>query len=208
MKTMANCKAYPHTSFCQQDWCDSNKGDWCDRHPCYFEKREGNTTSRFIDLPFSEKMISTAMVRADQLGKLNNSILNGAGNFIGMLGEICVCKYYNADVEVKNFYNHDCIINGKKVEVKSKKRTVMPRKNYYADVTMTSDFQRPDLFLFVSIMMQLEKVKSVFLCGQISYSDFQKKHTFYKKGDVENGFTVTADKKSMAYGDLDECQLN
>ena len=77
----------------------------------------------------SFKVTQEAVVRAvkmgEVIGKLRNSIRKGAGNWIGCLGEIIVSD--RIEGEIVGTYNHDILKNDKKIEVKSKERSVSLR---------------------------------------------------------------------------------
>lgn len=43
--------------------------------------------SKIIPVPISDKMVSEAKEKAEEMGKLNNSIRSGEGNIVGFLGK-------------------------------------------------------------------------------------------------------------------------
>jgi hypothetical protein len=55
-----------------------------------------------ISLPFSQEMIDSAKLKANSLGSINNSILRGAGNIAGYLGEEALAAYIDADIVSNN----------------------------------------------------------------------------------------------------------
>ena len=55
-----------------------------------------------ISLPFSQEMIDSAKLKAKSLGSINNSILRGAGNIAGYLGEEALAAYIDADIVSNN----------------------------------------------------------------------------------------------------------
>ena len=48
-------------------------------------------------VPYTTEMVQQARKEAIELGALNNSILKGAGNVAGFLGEIALASFLNAD---------------------------------------------------------------------------------------------------------------
>jgi hypothetical protein len=73
-----------------------------------------------------------AKEEAKKIGVLNNSILEGKGNAHGILGEIIVADYINADRA--NTYDYDLVRNGRTVDVKTKQCTSKPDPSYYCSV--------------------------------------------------------------------------
>ena len=102
-------------------------------------------------IPHTDGMVKRAFDRASQLGHLNNSILKGRGNAAGYMGEEAVAAYMGADIVSDDQYGYDIVRYGKKIEVKTKRRTVPPMKTYDVSVAATSRHQRPDLYVFVSL---------------------------------------------------------
>jgi hypothetical protein len=88
-----------------------------------------------ISLTFDNYMLERAKEKAVSLGSLNNSILQGAGNLAGYLGEEALASHTGAEIVSNNRgldkYNHDLLMpTGQRVEVKTKRRTVAPRDYY------------------------------------------------------------------------------
>ena len=84
-----------------------------------------------ISPPFSANMIERAKSKAVSLGSINNSILKGAGNLAGYLGEEALALHIKANIVSNNRgldkYNHDLLLqDGYRIEVKTKRRTVAP----------------------------------------------------------------------------------
>lgn len=109
-----------------------------------------------ISLPFSQEMIDSAKLKAKSLGSINNSILRGAGNIAGYLGEEALAAYIDADIVSNNRgldkYNHDLLLeDGHRIEVKTKRRTVAPKPHYDVSVAKTSKHQQPDIYAFISL---------------------------------------------------------
>jgi len=98
--------------------------------------------SNIIEAPFTEEMVDSAKEKAKSLGKIKNSILKGKGNFAGYLGEEIVASYIKADIissdKGEEKYNHDLVLDGRTIEVKTKRRTVPPKDFYDASVAHTS----------------------------------------------------------------------
>ena len=162
-----------------------------------------------MEVPFTEEMVKRARAKAKNLGKINNSILKGKGNFAGYLGEEIVANYIKAEIisnsEGEEKYNHDLIKEEKKIEVKSKRRTVPPREYYDASVAETSAHQKPDIYIFTSIQFKKNEPIRAWICGQKDAKEYFAQATFYKKGDIDpsNGWEVSTDCHNLSYKDLD-----
>ena len=170
-----------------------------------------NSTERsnIVEAPFTEEMVKSARNKAKNLGKINNSILKGKGNFAGYLGEEIVASYIQAEIisndEGEEKYNHDLTRGGKKIEVKSKRRTVPPRDYYDASVAETSAHQKPDIYIFTSIQFKGSEPIKAWICGQKDAREYFAEANFYAKGDIDpsNGWKVSTDCHNLPYKDLD-----
>lgn len=100
-------------------------------------------------------MILRAKEKADKLKSLRNSITHGVGNFAGYLGEETLSFFLDAEIiscdDGEEKYNHDLLFEGKKIEVKTQRRTVAPLMNYDVNLDSNSKHQNPDIYAFVSI---------------------------------------------------------
>lgn len=161
-------------------------------------------------IEFTKDMLVSAKIRADSLGVLNNSITNGRGNLAGFIGEEAIAGYLGASIV--GTFNHDIILkNGESLEVKTKRRSVVPAPYFEGSIAEKSTHQKPDIYAFMSTYGKLVngtrdkycKLYSVWLCGFISYGDFFDKAVFYKKGTkFSNGFTSKADMYNLPYSKL------
>lgn len=88
-------------------------------------------------------------------------------------------------------YDYDMIIDGHKVDVKSKRTTVVPQPHYFCTVFDYNTTQQCDRYYFVRV---LEDMTSAYLLGYINKSDFYDRALFYRKGQQDtNGFRFKAD---------------
>ena len=169
--------------------------------------------SNIVEVEFTEEMVERARVKAKNLGRINNSILKGAGNFAGYLGEEIVAGYIQAEItsnnEGRDKYNHDLIRDGKKIEVKSKRRSVPPQDSYDASVAETSAHQKPDIYIFTSIQFKGTKPLKAWICGQKDAKEYFEQAHFYSQGDIDpsNGWKVSTDCHNMKYKDLDPVEF-
>lgn len=114
--------------------------------------------------------------------RLNNSITGGDGNVSGALGEIVVRDVYKG--KQANTYDYDVILNGKKVDVKTKRfagwRT--PNKEWNLNVSDYNAKQKCDYYCFVGVTYDLS---TVYIFGFIKKSNFLNQSVFRRKGEVD-----------------------
>lgn len=152
-------------------------------------------TSKIIEVPVSARLRNIAYSKADEMGKLNNSILQGKGNETGFIGEEVVKKWLvdnDASLEDGNTYQYDFICNGKKCEVKTKLTTVTPKSHYDCSVANFNPNQKCDIYIFCRVHEFWEKA---WILGYMSPQEYYKEAVFLKKGDIDpsNNFIVKAD---------------
>ena len=133
--------------------------------------------------------------KAEEMGSLNNSILNGSGNYAGFLGEEIVNNYINGVIE--NTYDYDIIKDGLKFDVKSKQTTVVPRTHYDCSVADFNPNQKCDFYIFARI---LDDFSSGWILGFISKERFYHEARFMRKGQMDgsNDFIVKSDCYNLA----------
>ena len=142
-----------------------------------------------IEIKVTEKMFLTAREKAVEVGKLNNSILNGGGNLAGFIGEQIVLFVLGG--EWINTYQYDLIINGYKVDVKTKQTSVKPLPHYECSITEANSSQECDYYAFTRV----KKDFSVgWYLGVMRKQDYFLNATFLKKGEVDpsNNYVVRA----------------
>ena len=142
-----------------------------------------------IEMKVTEKMFLTAREKAVEVGKLNNSILNGGGNLAGFIGEQIVLFVLGG--EWINTYQYDLIIKGYKVDVKTKQTSVKPLPHYECSITEANSSQECDYYAFTRV----KKDFSVgWYLGIMRKQDYFLNATFLKKGEVDpsNNYVVRA----------------
>ena len=175
---------------------------------------------RIISIPWGVNMIDRAQKKAKNLGSIKNSILSGGGNLAGYLGEEAVASYIEAKIiscdSGDDKYNYDIWAkDGRKIEVKTKRRTVQPLDYYDVSVARTSKHQRPDLYIFVSIEfenMAMENgqrsyrgIKNIWILGQAEPEDYFARAKIWQAGDVDitNGFKTHVDMYNLPISEID-----
>ena len=172
-----------------------------------------------ISIPWDAIMVNRAQKKARSLGSIKNSILRGGGNTAGYLGEEAVAKYINAKIiscnDGDDKYNYDIWKNDKRIEVKTKRRTVPPQDFFDVSVAKTSTHQRPDLYIFVSIEFENYKreggikvyrgIKNIWILGQAEPEDYFARAKVWQAGDVDpsNGFVTHVDMYNLPISEID-----
>ena len=146
-------------------------------------------------------MINKAKTKANQMGKLNNSITKGQGNIAGFLGEEIVLNYLNENDN--NSYDYDLVLkDGRKVDVKTKRTTVKPRTNYDCSVAAFNTKQKCDVYIFCRILNDMSRG---WILGYKDKKDYFDEARFMKKNQIDpaNNFRVKADCYNVAIEDLE-----
>ena len=176
--------------------------------------------NKIISIPWDANMVDRARSKAKKLGKIRNSILKGGGNTAGYLGEEAVAAYIGAKITSCNKgsdkYDYDITAKDKrKIEIKTKRRTVYPQDHFDVSVAKTSVHQRPDLYIFVSIEFEDMKmvngkrsyygIKSICILGQAEPEDFFSRAKIWRRGDIDkrNGFKTHVDMYNLPISEID-----
>ena len=134
--------------------------------------------------------INLANKMSSSMGTLNNSITKGQGNVIGFLGEIIVAN--ELCITLDNTYDYDLIFNDKRIDVKSKKVSSVPRDYYECSVAALNTRQRCDLYMFTRIKNDLSEG---WILGYLEKEKYLTDSKFLKKGsiDPDNNWKVSTD---------------
>ena len=166
-----------------------------------------------IEIPFTEEMVESAKKKAKKMGSIKNSILKGKGNFAGFLGEEAVAAYIDAEIisfaDGEEKYGHDILKGDQRIEVKTKRRTVVPKPFYDVSVAATSKHQADkrslDLYIFASIQFDGVTPKRIWVIGQKDRDQYYQEARLIKKGEAEgnNGFRAHTDMYNLITTKLD-----
>ena len=154
-----------------------------------------------IEIKVTDDMFVKAREKAIEVGRLNNSILNGGGNLAGFIGEQIVLFVLGGDW--LNTYEYDLVINGKKVDVKTKQTSVVPLPHYECSITEYNAKQDCDYYAFTRV----KKDFSVgWYLGVMKKADYFYEAKYLKKGEVDpsNNYTVRATCYNLAIDKLKE----
>ena len=158
-------------------------------------------------IPFTQEMIDKAIEMANGITfKDSRTQVKHSGEGLsdvataGFLAEEAVAAHLDAGLTSTSTstdkYHYDLVLqNGLNTEVKTKRRTVPPRLDYDVSIYDISTFQRPDLYMFVSLefekstkkgkTLQYDNLKNVWLLGQKTPADFFNKAVLWKAGDYD-----------------------
>ncbi len=110
-----------------------------------------------IKVDITDRMLILARKKAVEMGTLQNSIMRGAGNFAGFLGEFIVHGVLGG--EINNTHDYDIILDdGRTIDVKTKQTTVEPELHYDCSISAFNTKQACDLYVFA-------RIKKNFECG-------------------------------------------
>ena len=103
-----------------------------------------------------------------------------------------------------NDYDYDFLFYGKRVDVKTKDRTVAPLPNFGCDIPNHQRHQAVDFYFFVSLLRVGETFTKGFLLGYISKAQFFERATFYVAGETDKScaFQYRIDTWNLKINDL------
>lgn len=136
----------------------------------------------------TDEMIELAKRRSRELPKLKNSILEGGGNLASFIGQVAFETLTGA--VRSNAFDYDCLLKGKKIELKTKQRKCTPTGRYVAEVSAFNDRQKCDYYAFVST---LYSYSLAWVLGCIKPEEFYKRATLRKEGELVDGFIYKCD---------------
>lgn len=138
-----------------------------------------------------------------EFNALKNSVTEGKSNIYGAIGEVMVYDHFKDtfDVELENTFDYDLLINGKRIEVKTKKTSnIVVNEEYNVNIFATSTKQMCDYYFFTIVT---DDFKVCYLLGYLKRFDFYKIATFAKKGEPDGpNFNFRADSYSVKIKDL------
>jgi len=138
-----------------------------------------------------KKWIEDSTLKSKEMGNLNNSITKGDGNLSGFIGEMMVLSFI-PESKLFNTYDFDIIYKDNKLDVKTKRTTVIPKEYYDCSVAAFNTKQKCSHYIFTRVLNDLSKG---WLLGWMPKEEYFKSARFLKKGDRDgdNGFIVRAD---------------
>ena len=155
-----------------------------------------------IEVVITGDMLVTARDKAAEMGRLRNSIISGAGNLAGFIGE-AVAQQVMGGV-LTNTYNYDLILcNGKTVDVKTKQNSVKPLETYECSVAALNTTQECDYYA----LFRVNNDFSVgWFLGVYEKQQYMLDAKYLTKGtiDTDNGYVVKSDCYNLPIHQLKE----
>lgn len=122
-----------------------------------------------------------------KFGELNNSITKGKGNIIGAIGEVVAYDHFigrGHEVDFTSTYEYDMIVDGFKVDVKSKATNYEPKGYFNCSISAFNTTQQCDYYLFTYVTYDH---KYCYLAGYKEKDSFFALSHFGKKGEIDYG---------------------
>lgn len=142
-----------------------------------------------------DQEIVTARVKSE--GDYKNSMTKNRGKYVGFMTErkfMGWCQKMGFDCKQTNTANDDFLVNGKKVEVKGKLRSVKTNEDHEASIfEMSISHQKPEYFVFGSLF----KNKVVQLIGWLEYFEFLHLSRSMKKGSNQGNMEIKRDSRNV-----------
>lgn len=153
----------------------------------------------FVD--FGASIVALARRRRAQMPKkFRNSITEGKGVLVGLVGEYCAASFirsYKFPAEIRDTYDYDIIAGPTKLklEVKSMDVRSAPRPNNLNPVCIKNAEQQADYYVFMRVMYKDRSNPGLggraFFCGAVPCCKLKTWAKLYNKGDIDsNGFPV------------------
>ena len=156
------------------------------------------------EVKITKLMKEIAIEKAKSLPSLNNSIMQGQGNYVGFLGEEVAKEVLGCSS--KNTYDYDLVLpNGKTVDVKTKKTGFKPKPHYECSVASYNTKQSCDYYAFVRVN---DETDTAWFLGVYKKESYYQDAKLLKKGEIDpsNNFTVKADCYNLPISALEQLE--
>jgi hypothetical protein len=152
-------------------------------------------------LEITEEQRAEAYARASKVDAIDGSLLGGDGKKVGSVGEIVFRDKFGGTLMPRLTYDYDILLNGKKLEIKAKTRSVVPKFFYSCTIQASSDHQMFDYLVFITVN---KEHTIAYVEGYISREDFYKAAKLCPKGtrNNETGFIYEEDNYVCLQRDL------
>ncbi len=123
----------------------------------------------------------------------NTLLPAGRGQFAGVIGECAVGRYFldtgiDFDYDARESYDYDFVVNGYRIDVKSKYSVGDPKPHYTVRIPEYQRNQDCDLYIFTYVTDS-----KVTVLGYMNKDDFWETASCAKAGDKADGFTERVD---------------
>ena len=155
-----------------------------------------------IEIKITPEMLTAATRKAEELGKLRNSITKGEGNIAGFLGEQVVEKALG--YKISNTRDYDVILpDGKTGDVKTKRCAFKPKPEFECSIAKYNTKQDCDVYVFVRVQNDYSKA---WILGQMNKEEYFEKARLIRQGqyDPTNKWRCKADCYNLRIDELNE----
>lgn len=142
--------------------------------------------------------------KAEKLGILKKSILQGKGNSAGIVGEIVVRNYIGATQEES--YDYDLSKDGITYDVKTKQVTTTPKPNYECSIAEYQLKQDCDRYVFTRVNLS---DNTCWILGWINKDEFFEKAKLIKQSEVDqsNGWQAKVSCYNLPISELKDIDI-
>jgi len=155
-----------------------------------------------IEIDISKDQIKRAKELYD-FQNLRGSVTKGKGQIYGAMGEIIVNDYYGSDrVVFESTYDYDMLIDGYKVDVKTKHANFTPQPSWVCSLPSYNTKQKCDYYIFCTVKKSMDKA---WILGAISKQSFFERSEFAKRGTPDkDGFKFRCDCYNLEVNQLNQ----
>ena len=150
-----------------------------------------------IEVEITDIDLMVAERRSLEMGVLASSRQQGKGNLAGFVGEALIERYTSGTL-VESF-DHDIIVGGLKIDVKTKSCSSTPRAHYLCSVMSYQMKNRCDGYVFTRVNIAARKG---WLLGYITKESLLSCGFFAQKGSPDGNFSFTEDCWNIEVKDL------
>ena len=154
-----------------------------------------------IEVPITPDLLRRAQRKTAHVGILEGSITGSTSHVVGALGELVVSDLTGA-LEANNRH-YDLLLDGKRIDVKTKRCNTKPRPHYDCTIPAHGTKQDCDSYVFVRIKIDGSKA---WILVEIYKRTFYRNAKFYRRGDIDpdNGFVFKADCYNLPIEELND----
>lgn len=165
----------------------------------------------------TKEMLDSAHERALKLPEYDYSHRKLQANLVGCIGELAFAEYLKLKgvnfTDDRHETTHDFLVSGRiTLDVKTKDRTVKPKRNYDNSVPLYNhEHQRPDFYYFVSLLRDRRRSETdvyrfthAFILGGIGIAELEARGKVWKANetDPDNGTTFWTSCINVTMDDL------
>jgi len=138
-----------------------------------------------LSIPSELKTLCWDYVQNNNMGNRFDFNGNKEQQYLGLIGENMVRKYYNMPYSFSEGFDggHDIILNGYKIDVKTMGRTVDPQPHYANNFVAYQKELDCDILYFTSIN---KKTSTIFFCGWTWKNDFLNEALYFEQDAIRH----------------------